>query len=179
MTIPMDCAISYTAGSIFAAASGEAIAEDRDKEKEFLNRGRIFTALVTLPIGYYFYKRWPDWSWMYTIGGASSNPAMGAVGLAGYAIAHELGFRSTARLVKAGHKGRALGNILLGAVSFLMVVVLGWNRFRWQGTTSEYESGEARDALLCADFMVPLGVAMVTFALGTLALLILNRRHEG
>jgi hypothetical protein len=65
MTIPMDSAISLTMGHAFAVAGRDAIQCGDEGAKSCLLRSRAFTALVEVPLGCYFYARWPDWDWMY------------------------------------------------------------------------------------------------------------------
>ena len=125
MTVPMDCAISYTAGSICALTAGKSAVDDPEKKAAALRRGRLFTILVTLPIGAYFYKRWPDWSWMYMIGERSQKRVFGLLGLTGYLASHEAGFRVTSRSISKGKTGRALAGALLSFISFWLVVILG------------------------------------------------------
>ena len=174
MTVPMDCTISYTAGTLFAVASRSAIEQSSELESESLARGRLFTALVTIPIGIYFLSRWPDWSWMYTAGNRGRSPLLGAAGMAGYFASHEAGFRLGARLVRSGKTRWAAANAVLSFIGFIAIVVFGWNRFRWQGTFEEYREGTAVDCLVYPGFIIPLGASMITFFLAAVLVSFLN-----
>lgn len=52
-------------GHAFAVAGRDAIQCGDEGAKSCLLRSRAFTALVEVPLGCYFYARWPDWDWMY------------------------------------------------------------------------------------------------------------------
>ena len=174
MTVPMDCTISYTAGTVFAVASKGALEKGPELESDALNRGRLFTALVTVPIGLYFLGKWPDWSWMYLVGGRGRSRALGAVGMSGYLVSHEIGFRLGARLVKSGNSRWAVVNAALSFIGFIAIVIFGWNRFRWQGTFEEYTDGTAVDGLVNPEFIIPLGAGRVLFFIVAVLVAFLN-----
>lgn len=163
MTIPQDTAISFTMGHVFAVAGGDAIMNDPERARACLRRGRLFSALVTVPVGGYFVARWPDWSWFYIAGEHSRSPVALAAGLGGYMLAHELGFRHAAKLIKEGRKDEAA---IRGAASLSLLALLsavGWKRFRWQGTREEFEAGTATDVFSNGDFLISLLVAGAVF----------------
>lgn len=178
MTVPMDCTISYTAGTLFAVSSADALRSDPQRAARSLRRGRIFSAMVTLPIGIYFLFRWPDWSWMYLAREHSRSKVLGAAGLGGYLLSHEIGYRQAARLVRAHHAGRALALSAISLAFFFMIVIAGWKRFRWQGDTRQFETGTARDALLAADFVFPFVLSIAFFSVGVLVVVFLNLRDR-
>ncbi len=163
MTIPQDTAISFTMGHVFAVAGSDAIQNDPEKARACLRRGRVFSALVTVPVGGYFVVRWPDWSWFYLAGEHSRSPAAVAAGLGGYMIAHELGYRHASKLIREVRNDEAAirGAASLGLLA--LVSAMGWKRFRWQGTREEYEAGTATDVFSNRDFMISLAVAGVVF----------------
>jgi len=165
MTVPMDCTISYTAGSVFALASGTPLKENPELEAEALRRGRLFTALVTVPIGIYFLKRWPDWSWMYLPGKHGRSPFLGVAGIFYYLASHEAGFRLGARLVKSGRTRWATASAVFSFIVFIAIILFGWNRFRWLGTIEEYREGKAVDCLVYPGFVISLGTSTVVFFL--------------
>lgn len=167
MTIPMDASINFTLGHVFAVAGSEAILEDPEKERACLRRGRLFTALVAAPVGVYFLVRWPDWAWMYIARERSRSPALAALGFGCYIVAHELGFRNAARLIKAGKTDKAAIQGLASLSLLALIAAFGWERFRWQGTTAEFEAGNAVDVFKSRDFhasMVVAGIIAITFA---------------
>ena len=171
MTIPMDSALSVTAGHVFAVAGREAIREDPEKARACLRRSRLFQALVAVPVGVYFWLRWPDWSWMYVAGKRSRSPALAAVGLSVYMLGHELGYRNAARLIRAG---RADDAVIQGAASLSLLALVsagGWRRFRWQGTTADFEGGTATDVLYSRDFQVSMLLAGAVVAAAALAVI--------
>lgn len=175
MTVPMDCSISYCAGNIFAVAAKDSITEEPEKVNTALNRGRLFTLLVTIPIGLYFMVRWPDWSWTYAAGRHSRSRIAGVLGLATYLASHEVGFRNAARLVEAGKANRAMAHAAAGFLAFCSVVAFGWSRFRWLGTREEYERGNALDFFRTPGALIPLLASMIVFFLGAVAVAFLNR----
>lgn len=159
MTIPLDSAISLTMGHAFAIAGGEAISQDPEMEKACLDRGRIFTALVTVPVGSYFLVRWPDWSWMYTVKKRSRSRLLGAIGLSMYLVANEIGFRNAARLIKAGKREEALLHAAgsLGLLSAISLV--GFKRLHWIGTREQFEEGTAGSIFKSWQFIASMHLA--------------------
>jgi hypothetical protein len=177
MTIPMDSAITFTMGHLFAVAGSEAIQSDGEGAKACLNRSRAFTAMVTVPVGSYFWARWPDWSWMYLVGERSSSPAVTAIGLGSYLASNELGFRHAAKLIREGRTDEAA---IRGAASLsvlALIAAFGWRRFRWQGSREEFASGEAIDFLKSKDFWSSMVVAGALFLTGAAFMLIRNYRE--
>lgn len=173
MTIPMDSALSFTAGHVFAVAGAEAIAEDQEKEKECLNRGRLFTAMVTVPVGLYFLVRWPDWSWMY-FNERPRSPVLGAAGLSFYMLAHELGFRNAARLLRRGERGEALRQTAGALMLTVIMALVGLSRLRWIGTLEEYHEGTASDVFRDKSFLLSIVAAGALAALPALAVMARN-----
>lgn len=175
MTIPMDSAISLTMGHVFAVAARDAVRDDPDKASACLRRSRLFEALVAVPIGAYFWVRWPDWAWMYIAGERSRSPALAAAGYSCYLAAHELGYRNAVRLIRQDRTDEAM---IQGAASLSLLALisaLGWRRFRWQGTDAEYREGSAVDVLSSRDFQVSMLVAGALFLAAAAVVVVKNR----
>lgn len=175
MTVPMDCVISYTAGSLFALSCGDM--EDDDSELRALsalNRGRLFTLLVTVPIGLYYMIRWPDWEWMYLLGERGRSLPVRSLGPIGCLAAHEAGFRHASRLSVRGSRSRAIVYAVLSFFGFFVIAGSLWKRFRSLGTYREYRSGESRDFLTTPDAVIPLLAGISVFFLAAVALCFLN-----
>ena len=154
MTVPIDTTLCLAAGHAFAIAGADKIQKDPDKEVECLNRGRVYTAAVVVPVGAYFLIRWPDWSWAYTMKKGSRSKLLGALGLAGYLAAHEAGFRSAARSIREGRMDRALMGLAGSALLATLVTFGGFRRLHWLGTREEFESGTAKSIFRSPDFIL-------------------------
>ncbi|MHB8896862.1 MAG: hypothetical protein ACYC99_17045 [Candidatus Geothermincolia bacterium] len=179
MTIPMDCAITFTMGNLFAVAGSGAIESGDEGAKACLDRSRAFTAMVAVPVGFYFWKRWPDWSCMYLMGERSSSPIVGGVGLGSYVASNELGFRHAARLIREGRTDEAAIRGVASLSLLALVSAVGWRRFRWQGTCEQYESGEAIDIFKSGDFWVSILASAAVFVAGAAFVFIRNYRERG
>lgn len=177
MTIPMDSAITFTTGHLFALAGSEAIKSGDEGAKACLKRSRAFTAMVAVPVGCYFWARWPDWSWMYLVGEHSNSPAVTAIGLGSYMASNELGFRHAARLIREGRTDEAA---IRGAASLsvpTLVAAFGWRRFRWQGSREEFKSGNAIDFLKSDDFWLSMMVTGAFFLSSAVFVIVRNYRE--
>jgi len=172
MTVPLDSAMCFTAGHIFAIAAGEAIGRDVETEEACLNRGRLFTALVVVTVGFVFLRKWPEWSCMYFVRRRSRSKLLGAVGLAGYVVAHELGFRNAARSIKAGRMVSAYAHTAasLGLVGLIGIAL--FRRLHWLGTVEEFENDIGRSIFTSPGFILTMagsGAVVVPPALYVLA----------
>lgn len=168
MTVPVDSAFCYAAGHLFALAGSDAMEEDPGREGECLWRGRLFTALAVVPVGLLFLARWPEWSWMYCAGRRSRSRLLGALGLSLYVVAHELGFRNAARLIRAGKTSRAHVQTALALGLAGLVSLAGAGRMMRLGTCEEFRDGTARVTFLSPGFwaaIVASGVLVVPAAL--------------
>ncbi|MFH1150040.1 MAG: hypothetical protein V1748_06175 [Actinomycetota bacterium] len=177
MTIPMDNAVSFTMGHVFAVSARDAIRDDPAGAARCLTRGRLFTAFVFVPLGAYFYARWPEWTCMYLNGERLPVPLIAALGYPMYLVSHELGYRNAARLIGRGRVDEA---VLQGAASLsalALVSAWGWRRFRWQGTGEEYRTGSARDVLKSVDFLLSMALFGAVFGAAAAAVVMKNRRE--
>jgi hypothetical protein len=149
----MDTAMSLTAGHVFAIAASEHIEKgDREQEQVCAWRARIFAALVTVPMGLYFLVRWPDWSWMYFNRKHPNSKLLGALGLAGYIGASELGYRNAVRLIRSNRKWAALLSAAASVLLTVMIGILGLGRLSRIGTCEQFEQGKARSILFKPSF---------------------------
>jgi hypothetical protein len=170
MTVPMDCAISYTAGSVFAICASRAGGEGPvDTSRASLNRGRIFTLLVTIPIGLYYMLRWPDWSWMYLSERLAGSRLACSAGLLTYLVSHEVGYRHARRLVSSGKARRAAFFAATSFASFFVIVIAGWHRFRCLGTFEDFHRGQSDDFFKRLDSFGALGLGITVFFIAALA----------
>lgn len=173
MTIPMDTALSFTAGHVFAIAAQESIEQGNEEEEKVCAwRARLFTALVVVPIGLYFLWRWPDWSYMYFNGRYSRSRVLGALGLSCYIVAGELGYQNASRLIKSGNKVAAHASTVAAAMMTVLITLLGFDRLRWIGTIEDYRAGTAKDAFLKPGFHLALigsGALVVPLAIHVIA----------
>lgn len=173
MTIPMDSAFSFTMGHVFAVARRDTLRDDVEKERACLHRSRLFEVLVFVPLGMYFWLRWPDWTWMYLVD-RSRSLLLAALGLSLYPISHELGYRNAMRLIKAGRSDKALTHCAASLVVLALVSAFGWRRFRWQGTTADFINGNAVDVFSSRDFQISMLVAAAIFTAAAAAVVVKN-----
>lgn len=177
MTIPADAFISFTAGHVFAMASSNAIEHDREDERACLERSRLFTALVTVPISTLFVFLWPDWSWMYLTGDKAKNRLTGVFGVWSCLIANELGFRNAARLIRQGKKKDALTATAVSVAPLMVLSVIGAKRLLLLGTREDYVNGEATLVLRHKGFLFTLFSAGALAGPPALAVLAKNFRQ--
>jgi hypothetical protein len=175
MTIPMDAAVSLTTGHAFAIAARDAVSDDPDRARACLRRGRLFTTLVFVPLGLYFWVRWPDWTWMYIAGRRSRSLPVTALGYCCYLVAHELGYRNAARLIEDGRTDEAVIHCAASLSVLALISAFGWRRFRWQGTAAEFEAGTAVDVLSSRDFRMSMLVTGTIFFGAAAAVVVKNR----
>ncbi|GEM_PF-6960586 len=159
MTIPQDSSICFTIGHILALAGKDAILENIEKEAEVGRRSRLLIGTVIIPIGAYFWKKWPEWSWMYLLKKRSRSLPIAVLAFSGYFTAFELGFKNASRLIKDGRTDEAVIHSIASLSALAVVSSLGWQRFRWRGTREEYEAGTAKDFLTDRRFLASILVS--------------------
>lgn len=160
MTLPLELIAGYAAGSVYALAAAEPLAQTSYPTRtRYFAATAIFAGGALVPAGCALYGLYPDWSLMYL-----ANPAqlpillMLPLVIATCFSAPLIGFLVSHRMI-AAHRAKSVRNTLIGVgVLALLVTILGRSRLASLGHYEAFHYGGELVPLLRSHAVVVLAI---------------------
>ena len=140
MTIPALIAASLLLGASVAYVARIQI---RTLQRHVFTT-RYFSALmmlellIILPIGVYFYRFYPDWSWMYLVNSAYLNASVVVMTLASYPLVGAMGYLVGYYSARSASDWVTIMFIAFMALGLLGLFVAAKDQLMWVGTYEQY-----------------------------------------